>query len=85
MMRQLNYLIAKKIGNRIGVEITCNSTRVINKPKKEEAIADTGTVDYFLREGAPADEIEEAINPIKIEMPNGTHEKSTHTRVTSEY
>ena len=68
----------KIIENRIGVEIKCNSTRVINKPEKDEAIADTGTTDQFLREVAPADEVEKAVNPIEIEMPNGTNKKSTH-------
>ena len=68
-----------KIENKIGVEIICNSTRVINKPRDDEGIGDTGTIDHFLKEGAPADEKEEATNPIKIEMLNGTIERSTHT------
>ena len=46
------------IENRIGVNITCNSTRVINKTKKYEKIVDIGTTDEFLWEGAPADKIE---------------------------
>ena len=61
------------------MEITCNTTRVINKPRDDEGIGDTGTTDHFLKEGAPADEITLAENPIEIEMPNGTIERSTHT------
>ena len=57
----------------------CNATRVINKLDKDQAIADTGTTDHFLKKDAPAEEIEEAIKPIEIEMPNGTVEKSSHT------
>ena len=63
----------------MGVEITCNTTRVINKPRDNEGIGDTGTTDHFLKEGAPADEITLAEDPIEIEMPNGTTERSTHT------
>ena len=61
------------------MEISCNSTRVISKSRDNEGIGDTGTTDHFLKEGAPADEIEIAENPIEIEMPNGTIERSTHT------
>ena len=60
------------------MEIICNSTRVINKPSNNEAIADSGTTNHFLKEEAPAEETEKASNPVKIEMPNGTVEKSTH-------
>ena len=69
----------EKIEDRIGVEISCGSTRVINKPRSGEGIGDTGTTDHFLREDAPADEIKIADKPIEIEMPNGTVERSTHT------
>ena len=69
----------EKIEDRIGVEISCNATRVINKPRSGEGIGDTGTTDHFLREDAPADEIKVAEKPIEIEMPNGTVERSTHT------
>ena len=61
------------------MEISCNASRVINKPQDNEAIADTGTTDNFLKEGAPCDEKEPAVNPIENEMPNGTVERSTHT------
>jgi len=61
------------------MEISFNASRVVNKPKDNEAITDTGTTDYFLREEAPCDEKEIAKKPIEIEMPNGAIEKSTHT------
>ena len=38
-----------KIENKIGVEIICNSTRVINKPCNNEDIGHTGTIDHFLK------------------------------------
>ena len=65
--------------NLIDMEISCNASRVINKPRNNKAIADTGTTDHFLKEGAPCDEKEIATNPIEIEMPNGSIERSTHT------
>ena len=61
------------------MDISCNVSRVINKPRDTEAIADTGTTDHFLKEGAPCDEKEIATHPIEIEMPNGSVERSTHT------
>ena len=61
------------------MELSFNASRVINKPKATEAIADTGTTDHFLRDEAPCDEKEIAKKQIEIEMPNGAIEKSTHT------
>ena len=61
------------------MEISCGSTKVINKPRSGEGIGDTGTTDHFLKKDAPADDIQTAENPIEIEMPNKTSEKSTHT------
>ena len=61
------------------MQISCNASRVINKPRDNEAIADTSTTDHFLKEGAPCDEKEIATHPIEIEMPNGSVERSTHT------
>ena len=52
-------------------------TRVINKPKLNQAIGDMGTTGNFVRAGTPVDDIKVAINPIEIEMPNGSIEKST--------
>ena len=48
-------------------------------PKKDEALADSGTTDHFMKEGAPVDNIKPADPPIQIKMPNGVYEKSTHT------
>ena len=48
------------------------------KLKNDEALADIGTTDYFLKEGAPANDIKIDPKPIKPEMPNGAYEKSTH-------
>merc|ERR1711966_415067 len=54
-------------------------TRVINKPKLNQAIGDTGTTGNFVLPGAPVDEVQEAENPIEIEMTNGSISRSTHT------
>ena len=62
-----------------GMDIACNITRVINKPKLSEAIGDTGTTGHFIRPGAPVDNIKIATQPIEIEMPNGEIERSSHT------
>ena len=62
-----------------GMEISCNATRVTNKPADSEAIGDTGTTGHFIKPGAPVDEIKVAEDPIEIEMPNGEIERSTHT------
>ena len=59
-----------------GMDIACNITRVINKPKLSEAIGDTGTTGHFIRPGAPVDNIKIATQPIEIEMPNGEIERS---------
>ena len=61
------------------MDISCNITRVINKPDYDEGIEGAGTTDHFLKEEAPADNIKEAINPIEIEIPNGMHKTHTHT------
>ena len=53
--------------------------RVVNKPKLNQAIGDTGTTRNFVRPGAPVDDVKVAMNPIEIGMPNGSIEKSTHT------
>ena len=51
-------------------------TRVINKPKLNQAIGDMGTTGNFVRAGTPVDDIKVAINPIEIEIPNGSIEKA---------
>ena len=56
-------------------------TRVINKLKLTQAIEDTGTAGNFVLSGAPVDEVQEAENPIEIEMANGSISKSTHKYV----
>ena len=56
-----------------------NVTKVMNKPKLNEAIADIRTTGHFILPGAPMDDMRPAAQPIEIEMPNGTTEKSTHT------
>ena len=61
------------------INLINNITRVTNKPKINEAIADTGTTGHFILPGAPMDDVQPATQPIEIEMPNGTTEKSTHT------
>ena len=49
-----------------GMNITCNATRVIIKPKDSKAIGDTGTTGHFIKPGAPVDEVRVAENPIEI-------------------
>ena len=61
------------------IHLVNNITKVTNKPKLNEAIADTGTTGHFILPGAPMDDVRPAARPIEIEMPNGTTEKSTHT------
>ena len=61
------------------IHLVNNVTKVMNKPRVNEAIADTGTTGHFILPGAPMDDIRPAAQPIEIEMPNGTTEKSTHT------
>ena len=67
------------IKENVKVYLVNNITKVTNKPKLNEAIADTGTTGHFILPGAPMDDIRPAARPIEIEMPNGTTEKSTHT------
>ena len=61
------------------IQLVNNVTRIINKPSLNQAIRDTGTTGHFILPGAPMDNVRVADHPIKIEMPNGTIEKSTHT------
>ena len=61
------------------INVINNVTRVINKPKLNQAIGDTGTTGNFVLPGAPVDDIQKAENPIEIEMANGSISKSTHT------
>ena len=58
------------------IKVINNVTRVVNKPKLNKAIGDTGTTGNFVRPGAPVDDIKLAVNPIEIEMPNGRIEKA---------
>ena len=60
-------------------EITCNLEVKTSSIEIDEALADSGTTDHFLKEGAPAENVRPNPNPISIEMPNGKIEKSTHT------
>ena len=50
-------------------------------PRDDEALADSGCTDHFMKAGAPVDQKIPAKNPIQIKMPNGAYEKSTHTCV----
>ena len=45
-------------------EITCNLEVKPNSIKNDEALADSGTTDHFLKEGAPADNVKPNPNPI---------------------
>ena len=66
------------------MKITCNISRVINKPQDNEAIADTGTTDHFIKDEAPCDEKEVTTDPINVEMPNGSVKRAL-IRATSEF
>ena len=63
----------------VEINLINNITRVTNKPNLNKAIADTGTTGHFILPGAPMDDVQPATQPIEIEMPNGTTERSTHT------
>ena len=63
------------------IEVINNVTRVTNKPKLNQAIGDTGTTGNFVLPGASVDDVKVAIDPIEIEMSNGSIEKS-HIRAT---
>ena len=61
------------------VEITCNANSIIlNNPAKNEDLVDSATTNYFIIPDVPINNIIEAENPIKINMPNSIIEKSTH-------
>ena len=61
------------------INVINNVTRVINKPKLNQAIGDTGTTGNVVLPRAPVDDVKVATNPIEIEMPNDSIERSTHT------
>ncbi len=44
-----------------------------------EAIADTGATTIFIMEGTPCNNLQPAIRPLTINLPDGTKVKSTHT------
>jgi len=44
-----------------------------------QAIADTGATSIFIMEGTPCDNLQPAIRPLTINLPDGTKVKSTHT------
>ena len=71
---------ANNMQENVEINLINNITRVTNKPNLNKAIADTGTTEHFILAGAPMDDVQPATQPIEIEMPNGTTEKSTHTR-----
>jgi hypothetical protein len=66
------------------MQISFNASRVINKPRDNEAIADTGTTDHFLKEGAPCDEKKLPPSQSKLKCQTDQWRKA-HTRATSEY
>ena len=61
------------------IQLVNNVARIKNKPNLNQAIADTGTTGHFILPGAPMDDVQLLTEPIEIEMPNGTTERSTHT------
>ena len=74
----------RKIENRVGVEIICNATMVINKPADNQAIANTRTTDHFLKKDAPAEKWRKQLSQLKLKCPTALL-KRAHTCVTSEY
>ena len=44
-----------------------------------EAIADTGATSIFIMEGTPCENLQPAIRPLTINLPDGMKVKSTHT------
>ena len=48
------------------VHLVNNITKVMNKPKLNEAIADTGITGHFILPGAPMDDIQPTAQPIEI-------------------
>ena len=60
------------------IEEINNVTRVVNKPKLNQAIGDTGTTGNFVWQRAPVDDIKVAMNPIEIEMLNGSIKKHAY-------
>ena len=70
--------------NRIGVEVICNATRVINEPDKDQAIADTGTTDHFLKKTLWQRKLKKQSSQLKLKCPTKPLTKA-HTCVTSEY
>jgi hypothetical protein len=44
-----------------------------------QAIANTGAMSIFITEGTPCENLQPAIRPLTINLPDGTKVKSTHT------
>ena len=57
-------------------EITCNTnSSASNKPDKNVALVDSGTINHFMMPDKSVYNIKEAENLIEINMPSGTIEK----------